>query len=93
MNHAHHRSGSNGSERSGHHSHHRPGHAHHRQYSGHRHEYGNGNGHSKHPDVDVLDEEVVEDVDADTRVHVEVHNVEQFWTGKCTPFRLIIPRV
>lgn len=87
--HQHHRSGSNGSDRShAHHVHHRPGHAHHRQYSGHRDE--NGHGHHRVETHDVLDEEAVEDEDADARVHVEVHNAEQFWAGTSERIRALL---
>lgn len=87
----HHRSGSNGSERSSihahshaHHPHHRHGHARHPHHSGHRQENGSGH-HHKAPTVDVLDEEAIEDLETDTRVHVEVHNADQFWAGKSIP--------
>jgi hypothetical protein len=78
----HHRSGSSSS----HHVHHAHSHAH-RSHSGHSHtSSGHSHGHRrKHrvePEVEIVEEVVDLEDEEDMRVHVAVHNTEQFWSGK-----------
>lgn len=79
----HHRSGSSSS----HHAHHAHGHAH-RSHSGHSHtQHGHGHRrkHRVEPEVEVVEEVVDLEEEEDTRVHVTVHDAEQFWSGKLRP--------
>lgn len=93
----HHRSGSSSSHHHEHRVHHNHHHGHRppRSHSGHAHENGNG-GHEhrrrhRHREVEVVDEEVLEmemeDEVVDSRVHVQVHNMEQFWSGQYRLYR------